>query len=260
MTKLSAIIITLNEERNMHKCLTSLVGVADEIVVMDSFSSDATEEICKLYNVQFFQQEWKGYGQQKNDAASKVSHDFILSIDADEVLSEDLRASILKEKEVGLKDVYQMRRLSSFCGKVIKFGAWNPELKIRIFNKKEVSWNTQAVHESLQISEKAKITRLNGPLIHETSKSIEERVKTGNHYSTLGSEVYFSQGKRSSVFKMLLKPWASFMHGYFIKGGFRDGYKGFILAILLAFEVFLKYSKLFHLQREHRKSTILPKP
>lgn len=138
MTKLSAVIITANEAKNMHRCLRSLVGVVDEIVVMDSFSTDATREICSQYPVLFFQQEWKGYGQQKNDAHAKTSHDYILSIDADEELSEELRLSVLKQKEIGLDGVYEIKRLSSFCGHFIRYGAWNPELKIRIFNKNTV--------------------------------------------------------------------------------------------------------------------------
>jgi glycosyltransferase involved in cell wall biosynthesis len=249
MTKLSAVIITANEAKNMHRCLQSLLGVVDEIVVMDSFSTDATKEICAQYPVLFFQQEWKGYGPQKNDAHAKTSHDYILSIDADEELSEELRNSILKQKEIGLDGVYELKRLSSFCGRFIRYGAWNPELKIRIFNKMEVSWNNREVHETLEIPAPTKITRLAGPLIHYTSNTIEERVATGNKYSTLGAKVYWESGKKSSLLKIILKPWAHFLNGFFIRRGFMDGYHGFILALLLAYEVFLKYAKLYELQK-----------
>lgn len=250
MTKISAVIITFNEEENIERCLSSLQGIVDEIVVMDSFSTDATEKICNQLHAKFYQQPWKGYGPQKNDAIQKTSHDFILSIDADEELSKELQTSILKLKETEMKGVYEMRRLSMFCGRLIKYGSWNPEKKIRIFRKDEATWNNREVHEGLEISPDIQKSLLKGPLLHYTSNSIQHRVETINKYSSLGAHVYLKAGKKSNLLKIVAKPWLNFLTGFFVKRGFMDGSYGLILAVLLAYETFLKYAKLYELQKK----------
>ncbi len=247
---ISAVIITFNEEKNIERCISSLKHVVDEIVVMDSFSTDSTEAICQRLGVQFYQQTFKGYGQQKNDAHAKASYDYILSVDADEVLDEELQKSIVNLKQGEMNGVYEIKRWSLFCNRLIQHGSWTPEYKIRLFNKNDAHWNLREVHEELEITQGTAKHRINGKLLHYTSDTIHHRIETINKYSTLGAKVYFENGKRSNMLKMLVKPCFSFYSGFIFKGGFMDGYDGLLLATLHSYEVFLKYSKLYQLQRD----------
>ena len=144
--KLSVVIITYNEEKNIERCLNSVKEVADEIIVLDSFSTDKTEEICKRHAVKFFQHEFNGFSSQKNRASGLAENDYILSLDADEVLSERLKRSILKVKENALFDGYFFNRLNIYCGKPIKFTTWYPDRKLRLWNRKKGEWNKE-IHE-----------------------------------------------------------------------------------------------------------------
>ena len=250
MTKLSAVIITFNEEKNIGRCLASLKDIADEIVVMDSFSTDATVEICKHYGAAVFQQKWKGYGAQKNAANAHAANTFILSIDADEELSEELKKSIRDEKEKGLSGIYELKRMSSFCGTFIKHGSWGRDAKQRIFDKTKVKWNHRSVHEGLEFTEEIKSKRLEGSLHHYTCDNLGEYIATINKYTTLGAEVYHEKGKKSSIFHILFKPCFAFVSNYFFQLGFLDGRAGFILARIIAFDTFMKYSKLYYFNKK----------
>ena len=156
---LTAVIITKNEEFNISRCLQSLKDVADEIVVVDSFSTDSTEEICKSFNVRFVQQEWLGYSEQKNFANSLASNDWIFSIDADEVLSDELKKSILELKNKNISDdnVFSMNRLTNYCGHWIRHCGWYPDRKIRIWNRKVGKWQGE-IHETIEFLTEIKET------------------------------------------------------------------------------------------------------
>jgi (heptosyl)LPS beta-1,4-glucosyltransferase len=155
--KISAVILTFNEEKNIERCLDSLVGVVDEIIVMDSFSTDYTEKICLRYSVSFIQRKWEGYAQAKNYGNSLAENDIILSIDADEALSKELQNDIIERKKSGFTGCFRVKRLNNYCGKWIKHCGWYPDKKIRVFDKKRTAWKGDFVHETLEISKEEKI-------------------------------------------------------------------------------------------------------
>lgn len=253
MQKISAVIITLNEEKKIATCLASLQGIVDEIVVMDAFSTDKTIEMCREHGATIFQQPWKGYGPQKNDAAAKASHDYILSIDADESLSPALRTSILEAKNAGLSGVYQVNRLNNFYGYDLHHGNAYPDRMKRLYNRREVQWSSRPVHETLDIPAGMRIRQLKGDLLHKSKDTLEDHINWINKYSTMSAKVYLEQGKRGAGFKLVVSPLFTFLKGYIIKLGFLDGYAGFMMAKINAHEAFLKYSKLLLLQKN--KST-----
>ena len=245
MRKLSAVIITFNEARNIKRCIASLQDVADEIVVIDSFSTDATPSICKGLNVQFHQREWKGYSKQKNYGNGLASNDWILSVDADEVLSEELKISILFEKENGKGFNFSFNRLTNYCGKWIKHSGWYPDTKVKMFNRTEDDWQGE-VRETLTVDLNS-VKRLKGDLLHYSYNSVSDHVSRTDVYSTLGAKELFGKGKKASMLKLLFNPWLKFNKMYFIKLGFLDGMAGFTIALITAYGTSLKYIKLHYL-------------
>jgi len=249
MQKISAVIITFNEEKKISACLSSLQGVADEIIVLDAFSNDKTPDICKQYGAKLYQQNWRGYGPQKNDATEKAANDYILSLDADESLSPDLQRSILAAKKNGLSGVYQMNRLNNFYGYDLHHGNAYPDRMKRLYDRRLVKWSLRPVHETLDIAEGIKITQLKGDLLHRSKDTLEEHIAGINKYSSMGARAYFEKGKKGAAFKMVFSPAFTFIKGYILRCGFLDGYAGFMMAKINAHEVFLKYSKLLLLQK-----------
>lgn len=248
MRKLSAVIITYNEARNIKRCIASLQDVADEIVVVDSFSTDATPSICKGMNVQFHQREWKGYSKQKNYGNGLASNDWILSVDADESLSEELKSAILFEKENGKGFNFSFNRLTNYCGQWIKHSGWYPDTKIKMFNRTEDDWQGE-VHEVLTVDAK-KVKRLKGDLLHYSYHTVSDHVKRTDLYSTLGAKELYENGKKPSLLKLLFNPWLKFNKMYFIKLGFLDGMAGLTIALITAYSTFLKYIKLYYLVKQ----------
>ena len=248
MRKLTAVIITYNEARNIKRCILSLQSVADEIVVVDSFSTDATPSICKGLNVQFHQREWKGYSKQKNYGNGLATHDWILSIDADEALSGMLQESILTAKASGNHYNFAFNRLTNYCGKWIKHSGWYPDKKIRMFNRIKDDWRGE-VHETLTVDSQS-VKWLKGDLLHYSYHSVSDHVKRTDAYSTLGAKELFENGKKASVLKLLFNPWLKFNKMYFLKLGFLDGMAGFTIALITAYGTFLKYIKLYYLSKK----------
>lgn len=248
MRKLSAVIITYNEARNIKRCIASLHDVADEIVVVDSFSTDATPSICKGFGVQFHQREWKGYSKQKNYGNGLASNDWILSIDADEALSDELRDAILKEKAPGKGWNYSFNRRTNYCGKWIKHCGWYPDTKIRMFNRTEDDWSGD-VHEVLSV-DTSTVKKLKGDLLHYSYHSISDHVQRTDKYSSLGAMELFAKGKKASMFKVLFNPWFKFNRMYFLQLGVLDGVEGLVISMITAYGTFLKYAKLLFLQRQ----------
>jgi glycosyltransferase involved in cell wall biosynthesis len=255
MQKISATIITFNEERKIAACLASLQGVADEIVVLDSFSTDKTADICKQFGAKVYQQAWRGYGQQKNDAASKAANNYILNVDADECLSQALQASVLQAKNAGLNGVYKMNRLNIFFGYTLKHGLTYPDNILRLYNKSEVKWAAREVHETLDVPKNIPVSKLAGDLVHKSKDSLEEFISTINKYAELSALSYFAAGKKASLFKIVFSPPVTFINGFFFKLGFLDGVPGFIMAVTLSIETFLKYSKLYLLQQNKKHTS-----
>jgi glycosyltransferase involved in cell wall biosynthesis len=253
MTGLSAVIITKNEERNIGRCLQSLKDVADEIVVVDSGSTDRTKDICKEENVRFHFHEWEGYKEQKNFANSLAKHPLILSIDADEALSDDLRASILEVKENPQADGYEVNRLTNYCGKWIHYSGWYPDRKLRLFNRNKFKWGGEKIHEVVIPLEKDnKTSRLQGDLLHYSYYTISEHISQANHFTDLTAELAVEKGKKSSLIKILFSPVFKFMRDYIFKLGFLDGYYGYIICRISAQATFLKYSKIRQIRTGHK--------
>lgn len=244
MNKLSVLVITFNEERNIERCLDSVKDIADEIVVVDSFSTDRTEEICINFNVRFIKQKFLGYIEQKNFALKHASFDYVLSLDADEALSEELKASIKEEKEEFAHNGYIMNRLTNYCGKWIKHSGWYPDRKLRLFKKNTGKWGGVNPHDKFIQNTKIKPINIKGDLLHYSYYSIEEHVNQINKFSTIKARELYKSGKKFNFLRMLSSSFAKFIKHYFIKSGFLDGWSGFIISINSAHSTFLKYVKL----------------
>lgn len=247
---ISAVIITFNEEKNIQKCLESLSGWVDEIVVLDSFSTDHTEEICKKYNVKFHQQKWMGYAQQKNIANNYASNDWIISLDADEVVSPTLQNSIQEACQKGLRGVYRLRRLTNFCGSWIRHCGWYPDAKVRIFNKKDCEWIGEFVHETLKYPSAYSPLTLNGDILHYSFHTISDYVKQADNFSSLAAKSLHAKGRKANMIKILFSPSLKFFSEYILKRGFLDGKAGFIVSTCSSYSVFLKLIKLMELQKK----------
>ena len=243
MVPLSVVIITLNEEKNIGRCLDSVQDIADDIVVVDSFSSDKTEEICKQYKVNFIQRKWEGYSKTKNYAGGQAKHDWILSLDADEALSEELKIAISTVKLKSEKRLFKFNRLTNYCGKWIWHSGWYPDTKIRMFDRKKASWQG-IIHEKLISTDEQEAQWLKGNCLHYTYYSVQEHIAQANKFSEIAAKELFMQGKRSNWILIVVKTVAKFIRNYFLKLGILDGYYGFVICRTTAYETFLKYYKL----------------
>jgi glycosyltransferase involved in cell wall biosynthesis len=250
MNTITAVIITHNEARNIQRCLASLKTVADEIIIVDSFSTDETVAICEKEGAIVKQQAWLGYGPQKNLGIQLAQHDYILSLDADEALDATLTASILEAKKQGLEGAYGFSRLNYYYGKFLRHGSEYPDFKIRLFPKGKVQWNNELVHETLIVPADLVKKQLKGHLLHYTYYTIQEHIAKSNLYTTLGATLYHEKGKAVSWFKIIFSPFATFFQAYILKKGFLDGSHGFIVAIFHAHATFMKYAKLWQLKNE----------
>jgi glycosyltransferase involved in cell wall biosynthesis len=253
MKLLSAVIITWNEEENIGRCIDSLWKVADEIIVVDSYSSDNTVAIAKQKGANVKQKPFHGYIEQKNNALMMASHNYVLSLDADEILSDKLVNSILKEKIDFRYSAYFMNRRNSYCGKFIKHGLWYPNQKLRLFDKRIASWGGMNPHDKIQLNGNNKASFMEGDILHYAYNSIDEHIRRNEEISTIAAWSLYESGKRKHWSKIFLSPLWSFFHGYFLRLGFLDGYYGFIIATHTASQSFLKYQKLRRLQKQPKK-------
>lgn len=248
--KISATIITLNEERNIERCIQSLKEVADEIVVLDSFSTDKTEEICRAAGVRFEQRKWEGYSASKNYLNNLASNDYILSIDADEALDQKLSEAFLAIKETQTSHVYSVNRLTNYCGKWIRHSGWYPDVKTRLFPKKDSFWEGEFVHEELVYPEGLETIQLEGHLEHYSYYSYVGHRERADKYSALTAQKMFHKGRKASVLKPYLSALARFVSMYLFKAGFLDGKMGFKIAQISAQSNVFKYKELRRLHRE----------
>lgn len=256
---ISAVIITLNEERNIRRCLESLEGIADEIVVVDSYSTDDTEKICKEFNARFIKHRFFGYIEQKNWAVLQAYSPYILSLDADESLSAELRGSILEVKHNWTHDGYYFNRLSSYAGKWIRHTSMYPDRKLRLWDSRKGRWGGVNPHDKYMLEKGSSRKFLKGDLHHISYRSVKEHVAQMNSFSTIRADAYFEQGKRFRTRFIIINPLWRFIKDYILRGGFRDGYMGLTISINSSFEVFLKYIKLRNLysfQRQEQKKSI----
>jgi glycosyltransferase involved in cell wall biosynthesis len=241
---LSAVIITYNEERNIERCLASLVGVADEILVVDSFSTDKTEEICRRFNVRFICNAFGGHIEQKNFAASQAANDYVLSLDADEALTDDLRDSILKAKENWQFDAYSFNRLTNYCGKWIRHCGWYPDAKTRLWNRTKGQWGGVNPHDKWELFDrKAAVSHLKGDLLHYSYYTIADHVKQIEYFTEIAAKAEAQIGKRPSLLKIAIGPSIKFIKCFWLQLGFLDGYYGYVICRLSAQASFIKYVK-----------------
>lgn len=246
MEKISATIITYNEEKNIERCLKSLQGIADEIIVVDSYSTDRTMEICNKYDAIIFQNAFEGYSQQKNFAISKTSFDLILSLDADEAISEELKTSIIDAKNQWNFNACSFNRLTNFCGSWIKFGGWYPDKQLRLWDKNYGKWNKSLIHEKVELIPEAKLVHIKGDLLHFSYYTITEYISQINKFSDLKADELIRKGKKPNIINFTFKPFVKFIINFIIKKGILDGHYGFVIAISSAYADFITYVKVKH--------------
>lgn len=251
--KISAVIITFNEESNIDRCLLSMKDVADEVVVVDSYSTDNTPDIAKNYKARVVTQSFLGFTEQKNFALDQATYDHVLSLDADEVLSDELIKSILAVKKDWKSDGYMLNRLNNYCGKWIKNSGWYPDYKLRLWDRRKGRWVGGLVHETVKI-DSSSVDKLEGNLLHYSYTSINQHIQQIVKYSDLGAADLSTHNKKIIPFLHLwLYPVYTFFNKYLLKQGIRDGYYGFIIAYLSAFGKFLKYAKAWDKYKRNRK-------
>lgn len=248
----SAVIITRNEERNIARCLESLHGVADDIVVVDSGSVDRTEEICRAHGVSFIRQDWLGYAAQKNLANGQAKHDWILSIDADEALSDGLKRSILELKRAGAIRTCEFARMTNYCGRWVRHGGWYPDRKVRMFDRRTASWEG-ALHEELRGFSRHEVVRLRGDCLHYSYDTVADHHRQADRFTTLAAEELFRRGRRVGVLRLHLSPLWKFVLDYGLRLGFLDGAAGWRIARISAGATRMKYLKLDRLRRGSRR-------
>ena len=253
MPLISAVIITLNEEKNIGKCLDSLKAVADEIIVVDSFSTDQTELIVKENGAKFIRNKFDNYVTQHEFADKQTTHDIIITIDADEVLSAELIDSIQKVKRYWRCDGYSMNRMTNYCGKWIKHSGWYPDIKLRLYDRRKGKWIGQKIHERFTLFEGSTKGHLKGDLLHYSYFSISQHVNQANKFTDITALAAFEQGKKSGIFNILFNPAFKFFRNYILHFGFLDGYYGYVICRISAHATFLKYIKLRQLHLESKR-------
>lgn len=251
-TPITAVIITYNEEQNLERCLRSLKDIADEIIVVDSFSTDSTVEIAKSFGAVVYQQVFLGYVEQKNFALSKTNYPHVLSLDADEEISQRLKESILEVKDNWVHDGYYFNRLTNYCGKWIKYTSWYPSKKLRLWDKRKGEWGGMNPHDRFILKKGATTKFLKGDLLHFPFLNKEQHWKKINSYSQIFAESHFYKGQKTYWLSLVFKPAWRFFRDYFIKFGFLDWVHGFDISRLSAYETYLKYKKLFGLQQANK--------
>jgi glycosyltransferase involved in cell wall biosynthesis len=264
--KISATVITLNEEANIQRALESL-GWADEIIVVDSGSTDRTVEIARRFTGKVMIKDWPGYSAQKNFAAEQARNDWIFSLDADEQLSPQLISEIaslkVPDSDVGqasslsslpahsLKIAgYEMPRLCRYMGRWIRHSGWYPDYKLRLYNRTVACWKGDFVHESVSVN--GRVARLQGQLLHYTVRSASEHHQRMDRYTTLAAQEMHKKGKRASIAALMLSPIAGFVRSYLLRLGFLDGTPGLAIAYFAAHYNFLKYIKLLELEKAQK--------
>lgn len=247
--KISATIITYNEERKLEACLRSLEGVADEIVVVDSLSTDGTRAVCDRFPVRFVPHAFEGYVAQKNFAAAQATHDHVLSLDADERLSPELRASILAVKERwGDCDGYAFNRANYYCGKWLRH-SWYPDRKIRLWDRRKGSWGGTDPHDRVVLP-RERVARLQGDLLHEAYLTVDEHLRQLHKFGEIAARAKHARGQRPNLLvHVLLAPAFAFLRQYVLRLGFLDGYYGFVYCAAAASLSFFKYLRLYEYQR-----------
>ena len=242
--KISAIVVCYNEEDNIEQCLKSL-SWAEEIIVVDSFSTDRTVELCKKYTKRLYQREWPGFIQQKSYAVSLAQYEWVFSLDFDEVVTEKLRDEILTKLSTDKDEVngYYVKRHSFYLGRWINHGGWYPDYKLRLFKKSEVVCGGENPHDKYFVN--GKTARFGGEIEHYTYRNISDQLSTIDRFSEISADGLYRKGSRFALVKMFFKPPVKLFETYVYKLGFLDGLAGLIISVLTSYYIFVKYAKLW---------------
>ena len=247
---ISVVIITKNEAHIIANTLQSLQPVITDIVIVDSGSTDETIAICKQFNAVVIETDWAGYGINKNKGIAAAKNDWILSLDADEAIDEELKQSLLQLDLNNDEDVFNIRFKNFFCNKWIRFGEWGFDTHVRLFNRQKVQWNNVAVHENLIFPAAVKIVKLKGNILHYTVKNRQEYDAKTDHYARMNAAKYAAAAKSAGFFKQYFSPLFAFIQHYIFRLGFLDGAAGFIIAKTTARYTFLKYRYLKEMNKK----------
>lgn len=249
--RLAAVIITFNEERNIARCLASVKNVVDEIVVVDSFSTDKTAEICQSFGVKFVQHPFHGHIEQKNYAITKANTPHILSLDADEALTPPLQKAIQQVKQDWTHDAYQFKRCTNFCGKWVRHGSWYPDKKLRLWDARKGRWQGLNPHDRFELDNGTNGTTKYIPheIAHYSYYTLEEYQAQIAKFSTISAKALLKKGKKAKWHHLLFNPFWRWLKGFVLKGGFMLGKTGWIIEKGAAYETYLKYQKLREMQK-----------
>ena len=248
MIQVSGVIITFNEERNIERCIKSMIQICDEILVIDSGSKDKTTEIANSLGARTIYNPFLGHIEQKNYAIDQAKYKYVLSLDADEELDSELIDNLIKLKKEGLFDAVEFNRLTRYVDRWIYHCDWYPDTKLRLWNKALGRWGGVNPHDIVKIHPDAKIIKAKGNLKHFSYNSISEHVEQTNKFTTIAAKAAYSNGVRSSVFKIFTRPFLKFLKDYFLRKGFLDGKYGFVICFINSLSALLKYAKLKDLQ------------
>jgi glycosyltransferase involved in cell wall biosynthesis len=238
-------VITRNEASNLAEALQS-VAWADEIIVVDSESTDATVEIARRFTDRVIVRAWPGYSAQKNYAADQARHDWILSLDADERVSPSLSGEVQRLLEQGPTAAgYRIPRVTYHLGRWIRSTDWYPDYQLRLYDRRRAQWQGQHVHES--VSANGPVVTLGGELMHYAYRDLSHHLQTMDRYTTLAARQMFEQGRRAGWFDLVVHPRLAFFRNYVLRGGFRDGMPGLIVSVMNSYYVALKFAKLWEL-------------
>ena len=249
MAKISACIISYNEENKIEDCLKSLEGIADEIIVVDSLSTDRTKEVVKKYTDKIYDQKFLGHVEQKNLAVEKANFDWILSLDCDERLTEELKKSILKIKDnIESADAYRMARKTFYVYRWLNY-CWYPDFKVRLFNRNTAKWGGTNPHDRIELNGENIVT-LKGDIQHFSFNSISEHIQTIDSFTEIGAQEIINKGKSVSLISPFTHGTWTFLKLYVFKKGFMDGYAGLVVSILSGMHAFIKYTKVILLRKK----------
>jgi len=253
MQSLSVVIVCKNEAEIISKLLQSLEGLTDDVVIYDTGSTDNTLQIVKQYPVSVRQGPWEGFGKTKQKSTSLAKYDWVLCLDADEAIDEELKKSLQSLQLNNDKIVYTIRYKNFFGDKHLKYGEWGNDKHIRLFNRTKVNWDDAPVHEQLVIPAGTRTIKLPGYILHRTVKDLQDYAAKTVSYALITAEKYHRKGKRAFWYKQRLAPGFNFFMYYFIRLGFLDGREGYICAKMTAHYTFLKYTRLKELEQQELK-------
>lgn len=252
MKKLSVVIITLNEEVRIGACIDSVSKIADEVLIIDSFSADNTKKISEEKGAIFIQNEFEGHIQQKNFGIAKATFNQVLSLDADEQLDEQAQIEIENLKSNWTHDSYTLKRLTNYCGKWIRHCGWYPDKKVRVFDRRKAEWGGVNPHDKIVLKDGATNKQIKGDILHYSYPTISSHAKTADSFSEIAAKAAISNSKKVNfVIHVLLNPPFTFFKKYFFQLGILDGFYGFVICVLSSYSSFLKYSKIWQLSREN---------